>query len=32
MSFNICRSTLGSLGMFPAIRNGSSRALVGQTL
>jgi hypothetical protein len=26
MSFNICRGTLGSLAMFTAIRNASSRA------
>jgi len=25
MSFNICRGTLGSLAMFTAIRNASSR-------
>ena len=25
MSFNICRGTFGSLAMFTAIRNGSSR-------
>jgi hypothetical protein len=36
MSFNICRGTLGSLAMFTAIRNASSRvrsfALAGRML